>query len=245
MIRGIILIACPNGGSGIFLTPRRVLGTLMRHAQEERLRPLDEEIADTHRHVSLNIDRATAVGGTTCPIPIITFAAESDGIVGRASAYGSFRTHGVLPGSHTTVIRPRSHTDAGYLDLRNQLEAALARAAQAEKSATNHQRPTSPAPVRAQPAGTNLPRRSVERLIGRDVETAELIALLRIGQGNMVLIDGSAGAGKTTLALHVCHELLDQTPPPLDAVVWLSARTTCCTRRGRVQPRSAPPTSTT
>lgn len=236
VIKKIILISCPNGGSGIFLMPRRVLGGLMRHSQEKRLRPLDEEVADTHRHVSLNIDRATAVSASTCPIPIIAFAAERDGIVGRASAYGSFRTHGVLPGSHTTVIRPRSHADAGYQDLRNELQKALAWPAQVQRPTADRQLPAGPAPVREQPPAnrqnitTNLPRRSIERLVGRDAETAELLLLLRSREGSLVLIDGAAGTGKTTVAVHVCHELLERDSPP-DGVSTCRTGSTCCRSR--------------
>jgi len=237
IIKAIIFIACPNGGSGIFLTPRRIVGAFMCHAQERRLRPLDEEIHDTHRHVSQSIDRAIAISASTCPIPIVAFAAESDSIVGRASAYGAFLKHGVLSGSHATVIRPRQHADAGYLDLRNELIAKLVERSEADtpRHAASHgdlQLPTTPARIRPQAVATNLPRRSVARLVGRDAEVAELLGVLRGPPGKLVLIDGTAGTGKTTLALHACHEVLAD--ESVDAAVWLSARTTLLQGDGRV-----------
>lgn len=222
-IHGIVLIACPTGGSGIFLNTRRLVGVFIRHAQEQRLRPLDEEVADTHRHVSARIDGATSPSPSEYPIPIVAYAAESDRVVSRASAYGSFRRHGVLPGTHKTVIRPRSHQDPGYVDLRGQLLSLLcSRPAQAASSQTL---PASQAPIRAEQRPTNLPRRPTsEEVVGRDAETARLTALLLDPDADIVLIDGPSGAGKTTLAVSVCHQLLTDETAPVEAVFWLPVR---------------------
>lgn len=232
VIKKMVLIACPNGGSGIFLTPRRSVGWLFPHAQERRLRPLDEEIADIHRHVVSQVDKADRVSPNSCPIPLIAFAAESDGIVLRASAYGHFRSHGILPGSHKTVIRPSSPTDPGYLDLRNEILGAVRPAASARPAT-----PSSPAPLR--PASTggrtalhNLPRMTTSRLIGRDSELAYLRTFLGQRTGEILLIEGTAGAGKTTLALHISHEMLHSNQ--YDTIIWLSARTTILQTSGEV-----------
>ncbi|GAB4078647.1 AAA family ATPase [Nostocoides australiense] len=222
-IHGIVLIACPNGGSGIFLNTRRLAGLFIRHGQEQRLRPLDEEVADIHRHVSARVDGATAQTSTEYSIPIVAYAAERDGIVTRASAYGSFRRHGVLPGTHKTVIRPRSHQDPGYVDLRAHLLSLLdARTAEATSSQTL---PASQAPIRAERRTTNLPRRPAsDEVVGRETEIARLTALLLDLNTDIVLIDGPSGAGKTTLAVSVCHQLLTDESAPVDAVFWLPVR---------------------
>ncbi|TDB76178.1 hypothetical protein E1264_38910, partial [Actinomadura sp. KC216] len=133
-IKRIVMTACPNGGSGIFLLPRRVMGGFLLNVQEKRLRPLDEEVADTHRHVVKGIAEATQVTTASCPIPIVSFAAESDRIVQRASAYGSFRLHGILPGSHNNVHKPRSLDDPGYLDLSNEVLRGFANGVAASRT---------------------------------------------------------------------------------------------------------------
>ncbi|MFF3884288.1 NB-ARC domain-containing protein [Streptomyces sp. NPDC001914] len=234
-IAKIVLIACPNGGSGIFLTPRRVVGILYPHAQERRLRPLDEEIADTHRHVVQSVDKATEVTAGMCPIPITAYAAENDRIVNRASAYGSFRAHGVLPGNHATVIRPASAKDPGYLDLSEELlRGAAARAA---PIGTQHTFPSFGAPLAAEAsrtgtAASNLPRLTIDRLVGRDAESTRLLHFIRQRPGELVLVEGLAGAGKTTLTLYICHQALKLAE--YEAVVWLSACTTTLQAEGQV-----------
>jgi tetratricopeptide (TPR) repeat protein len=253
-IKRIILIACPNGGSGIFLLPRRVVGMLLPHAQERRLRPLDEEISDVHRHVVHSVVQATTNSTTTCSIPIMSFAAEDDGIVLRSSSYGSFRLHGVLPGTHATVIRPTSHDSPGYLDLRNELLKALEngdkgipshpdplRKSSLPTGQSSNAFPSSPAPIHARSttAGSssllnNLPRQTVGRLVGRDAQTAELLLNLHSNSGDITLIEGAAGTGKTTLALHACHELMRLESARFDAIIWLSARTTMLQTEGHV-----------
>ena len=145
-IRRILLIACPNAGSGAFLLPRRLVGTLWPNAQERQLRPLDEEIADVHQQVIRDIAQATETSARTCPIHIVAYAAEEDGIVLPPSAYGSFSHTGVLPGDHFTVIRPGSHDDQGYLDLRAELLRSTAVKLPANvASLANRQPPTAKA----------------------------------------------------------------------------------------------------
>jgi tetratricopeptide (TPR) repeat protein len=81
-------------------------------------------------------------------------------------------------------------------------------------------------PAAAQlPVLSNLPRRPVLPLVGRTAELDELRNLVRSTPGCSVLVDGSAGAGKTTLALQVCHELASAQPALFDSIIWLAGKT--------------------
>ncbi|MFJ8570402.1 esterase/lipase family protein [Streptomyces sp. NPDC093514] len=120
-IKGVVLFAVPNDGSGIALLMRKVWW--QRHPQERELRPLADQVKDAHRMVLDQIVNATAVGTSTCPIPFWVYGATQDNIVVRASAQGSFPRPDMLPGSHTSVIHPDSAEDPSYRALREHLRA--------------------------------------------------------------------------------------------------------------------------
>ena len=248
-IRRIILIACPNEGSAIFLLPRRVLGVFLPHVQERRLRPLNEEVSDVHRRVIHQIAEAGSLSASSCPIPIMAFAAESDGIVRRASAYGSFRRNGVLPGNHKTVIRLDSHQQPGYLDLRNDLLHGLEEIERAadtgktmtrktisidmESAVTNYTLDSIPnenRPIH------NLPQEEYSQFVGRDLETEALLRKLAPDDRTwLVMIDGIGGVGKTALAVEVARRFVQGSvtaPPPFDAIIWSSAKKDILTAEG-------------
>jgi tetratricopeptide (TPR) repeat protein len=248
-IRRIILIACPNEGSAIFLLPRRVLGAFLPNVQERRLRPLNEEVSDVHRRVVHQISEANEVSASSCPIPVMAFAAESDAIVSRVSAYGSFRRNGVLPGSHKTVIRPNSHDNQGYLDLRRDLMQALEEIEQVVEPEEIPNRNPLSIPTGA---GTNdiifvdasngrrsmhnLPQEEYSHFVGRERETQSLRRKLAPNDRTwLVIIDGIGGVGKTALAVEVARRLLQGdavASPVFDAVIWSSAKEDVLTADG-------------
>ncbi|MFV2017328.1 alpha/beta fold hydrolase [Micromonospora sp. LOL_023] len=122
-IRRIVLFACPNSGSELALLLRR--GGLWRHPQERELRPLNQAISDAHRLVVNQIIHATAVTAATCPIPIVAYAGESDGVVTPVSARSVFPEVGVLPGDHFSIIKPDSQRHRSYVALKRHLREAL------------------------------------------------------------------------------------------------------------------------
>src|ERR1035437_7532122 len=75
--------------------------------QEERLRPFDLNVADTRRSIEMQVMGARACDDRNCPIPIVSFWGETDGVVRSASAEASFEKFVVLPGDHSTVLHPK------------------------------------------------------------------------------------------------------------------------------------------
>lgn len=116
-IRRVVLLACPNNGAEILLSLRRgVLGR--RHPQERQLRPLDEEVANTHRVLMRDVINGAEVTERTCPIPFSVYAGESDNIVPAVSAQGVFPDAAALPGDHSSIARPTSRQHRTYTTLR-------------------------------------------------------------------------------------------------------------------------------
>lgn len=123
-IRRIVMFACPNSGSDVALSLRR-RAWFWRHPQEVELRPLNNMVADTHRIVVNQVIHASEVTSSTCPIPIVAYAGETDGVVTPASARGVFPEVGVLPGDHHSLVRPDSHRHPSYTALKHHLLAGL------------------------------------------------------------------------------------------------------------------------
>ncbi|MFE7077448.1 alpha/beta fold hydrolase [Streptomyces sp. NPDC057620] len=116
-IRRVVLLACPNTGSQIFLPLRRaVMGK--KHPQESELRPLNEEVTNTRRALMRHVIHATAVSQHTRPIPFSVYAGESDNIVPAAAAQDVYPDVAVLPGDHSSIARPTSLEHRTYTTLR-------------------------------------------------------------------------------------------------------------------------------
>ena len=106
-IHAIVLLACPNSGSELFLTLRRYV-FLWRHPQEQALRPLDKAIERTRSVVLQKVVYASEVTPATCPIPIYAYAGESDGRSEVSIGFGpihSYRRNGRRSLGHPT-FRP-------------------------------------------------------------------------------------------------------------------------------------------
>lgn len=69
----------------------------------------------------------------------------------------------------------------------------------------------------------NLPRRP-PRYVDRRRLQDELVERLRDRNHPIITLHGRGGIGKTSLALHVAHELSDAADPKFDYILWLSAR---------------------
>jgi len=89
-IRRVVMFACPNSGSQIFIIARR-RAMIWRHVQEQELRPINSAVTDAQQIVLSRIVHAQRVGPDECPIPIVAFAGEMDNIVTPASARGVSR----------------------------------------------------------------------------------------------------------------------------------------------------------
>ncbi|MGW4369541.1 SAVMC3_10250 family protein [Nocardia takedensis] len=124
-IRLVVMFACPNSGSEIFSALRRAARPLWFHPQERQLRPLDAAVAETHRIVVNRIIHAPSASAHEYPIPVRAYAGEEDNVVPPASARGVFPDTGVLPGDHSTIIRPDSAEHRTYRALRADIETVL------------------------------------------------------------------------------------------------------------------------
>ena len=124
-IRRIVMFACPNNGSEFMLLLRRSVMPLLRNRQERELRPLQDSVLETQRRVMNGVVHATTIGRDRCPIPIMALAGDADNIVRPMSAASVFPMSGVIPGDHSTIIRPTSYEDRSYGALVRELQLAL------------------------------------------------------------------------------------------------------------------------
>ncbi|NUS56582.1 MAG: alpha/beta fold hydrolase [Streptomycetaceae bacterium] len=144
-IRLAVLFACPNDGSQYLSTLRAATRWMLRNPQERGLQPLDERLAAMRRTVINRVVAAKEVSPTSCPIDIVAYLGETDGIVSPQSARGIFSRIGVLPGDHSTIVRPESAEDLVFVALRNHLLGDLLRR---DGDPTERDRPASgPVPV--------------------------------------------------------------------------------------------------
>ncbi|MFJ9009304.1 esterase/lipase family protein [Streptomyces canus] len=105
-IRRVVMFACPNNGSELFLLLRRSLLGVIGSTQERELRPLQASVQEAQRRVMTGIVHARHVSNDRCPIPFMSYAGESDNVVSPSSAVGVFPEAAVLPGDHFSVIKP-------------------------------------------------------------------------------------------------------------------------------------------
>jgi pimeloyl-ACP methyl ester carboxylesterase len=105
-IRRVVMFACPNNGSELFLLLRRGLMGVARNSQERELRPLQASVQETQRRVMTGIVHAQYVSRDRCPIPVVSYAGESDNVVSPSSAVSVFPESAVMPGDHFSVIKP-------------------------------------------------------------------------------------------------------------------------------------------
>ncbi|MEW2556649.1 alpha/beta fold hydrolase [Streptomyces zhihengii] len=145
-IRLVCTFACPNSGAELLHTFRRRF--VRKHPQERELRPLNALVAETHSTVINRVVHAERATASTCPIPFRVYAGESDNIVTPTSARGAFPGAGVLPGDHSTLVRPDSVTHRSYTTLRADLTFARDRAREAVRSSAPAPSSPDPEPVR-------------------------------------------------------------------------------------------------
>jgi pimeloyl-ACP methyl ester carboxylesterase len=116
-IRRVIMFACPNSGSELFLAARRRV-PFWSHPQERDLRPINESVSATQQVVINRIVHAQRTSSDQCGVPVHVYAGEEDNVVTPTSAKGVFPDTGVLPGDHFTIIKPDSIRHRAYLALK-------------------------------------------------------------------------------------------------------------------------------
>ncbi|GAA3838830.1 hypothetical protein GCM10022403_084000 [Streptomyces coacervatus] len=145
-IRGVVLFACPNGGSDFALQLRRKWWS--KNPQVRALGPLNPEVRDAQQTVLDQIVYAKQVGASSCPIPFWVFGGEEDKVVVRASAQGNFPQVFMLPGDHFSIIQARTYEHPAYVALRTHL---------LEAEQTDPDDPSAPASSPSAPAAQIAP----------------------------------------------------------------------------------------
>jgi tetratricopeptide (TPR) repeat protein/pimeloyl-ACP methyl ester carboxylesterase len=202
-IQQIILLACPNSGSDLFLALRRYAFP-WRHPQERALRPLDKALERTRSTVLEKVIHAKEVTSTTCPIIIHAYAGETDGIVKSQSALSAFTSTGMLEGDHSSILDFGAPGGLNYSVIRRHLLDFLNSESDPapqlpNMSSTTQQDGVLPRPVQ-------LPR-AVSDLRGRDDEVKQIQGILmsspQHAASRVIVITGRGGIGKTALAITV------------------------------------------
>lgn len=122
IIKMIIMFACPNSGSDLMLSARKLI-PFWRHSQEKQLRPLNRPVAEARRIVVARIVSAQEGDADSLFIPIHLYAGESDNVVNSVSAHEGFpaKNTGVIKGDHSSIIQARRVEDDSYKVLRKHI----------------------------------------------------------------------------------------------------------------------------
>lgn len=210
-IKSIVMFSCPNSGSAFFLSLRRIL-FMGRHSQEKQLRPLDRGVIEAQRTVLRSVVHARQAKQTSYRIPIIACGAASDNIVPDYVATSVFPDKQVVPGDHSSVIRPKDHDSPSYTIVRNVLLAPSSQAdtitlgdppgESAEAAPVPELSPVQdPNRQNSVSAPTHL---RPPRVRGRDTL---IHSLSEFGSTRIHVLAGLQGVGKTCVALELARRL--------------------------------------
>ncbi len=119
-IRGVVQFGTPNLGSDYYLVPRRA-AFFWRNPQERGLRPLDEDVTEAAKTV---LERLARPGGGV-HIPVLAVGGASDPVVSSASAGGYWTEMGMVPGSHSTMLRPEEGLEDAFQILKVRILSLL------------------------------------------------------------------------------------------------------------------------
>ncbi|MFD4370238.1 alpha/beta fold hydrolase [Streptomyces sp. NPDC058486] len=112
-IKHFTMFACPNTGSGFFLTVRKYL-PLWRNPQERQLRPFDRAVTEAQRTVLSSVVHARGYSDQECPIPVRAYGGTADEVVPPVVARGVFPKGGVVTADHFSIVQPADRKAAAY-----------------------------------------------------------------------------------------------------------------------------------
>lgn len=170
-IKHFTMFACPNTGSGFFLTVRKYL-PLWRNPQERQLRPFDRAVTEAQRTVLSSVVHARAHSDQECPIPVLAYGGTADDVVPPVVARGVFPKGGVVTADHFSIVQPADRDAAAYQAVRRALlkVAEEARREQEEQDAAGRGQAGAAAPGTA-PRPTGEPGRTPAPGAGEAPET--------------------------------------------------------------------------
>ncbi|MFD3813236.1 alpha/beta fold hydrolase [Rhodococcus sp. NPDC058639] len=121
-VKMVVMFSCPNSGSDILLSIRRMF-IIWSHAQEKELRPINELVTKSRRTILWKIIRAKPNDPKACHIPIFLYAGDTDNVVTSVSAFDVFPLENtrVIEGDHSSIIQPTNESDESYKNLRKRI----------------------------------------------------------------------------------------------------------------------------
>ncbi|MFF8381859.1 alpha/beta fold hydrolase [Streptomyces sp. NPDC015661] len=144
-IKHFTMFACPNTGSGFFLTVRKAL-PLWRNPQERQLRPFDRAVTEAQRTVLSSVVHAREYSDQECPIPVLAYGGTADDVVPPIVARGVFPRGGVVTADHFSIVQPADRKASAYQAVQRALlkVAQEAREERAREARAAQQRPRDP-----------------------------------------------------------------------------------------------------
>ncbi|MFF4370232.1 alpha/beta fold hydrolase [Streptomyces sp. NPDC001594] len=232
-IRHFTMFACPNTGSGFFLTVRKWLKVLWHNPQEQQLRPFDRAVTEAQRTVLSAVVHARAYSDQECPIPVRAYGGSADDVVPPVVARGVFPKGGVVTADHFSIVQPADRTCASYMAVRGALlEAAREDAAGSapepevltpRSPGDTDGRPVLPAPAAGEPDLAPFPPPPYPQREDGQVKGEERLALVahllsEQARRQVHVLTGLGGSGKSRLAL----EAADRAQRDGRRVWWVS-----------------------
>jgi pimeloyl-ACP methyl ester carboxylesterase len=119
-IRHVVMIACPNSGSELFLAYRKA-AKFWRHPQEEQLRPFNTRVREARTVVINRAINAHQESSSEHRMNVTVYAGMEDNIVPPDSALDVFPETETIAGDHFGVIKPSSQDHPTYQTLKNDI----------------------------------------------------------------------------------------------------------------------------
>ncbi|MGW4276480.1 alpha/beta fold hydrolase [Streptomyces seoulensis] len=265
-IKHFTMFACPNTGSGFFLTVRKAL-KLWNNPQEQQLRPFDRAVTEAQRTVLSAVVHAHGHSDKECPIPVRAYGGSTDDVVPPVVARGVFPKGGVVTADHFSIIRPEDRTAGAYRAVRAALLEAAREAPAPGRAAPPPTAPRPPAADRADDTAAGAPADPLAaagppppppaaddpdlapfppppygqldegRLKGEDRRRLVAHLLSEPARGQVHVVAGLGGSGKSRIAL----EVADRAQRAGRRVWWVSAPELSLRMRTIARDLGAPP----
>ncbi|MCX5376673.1 alpha/beta fold hydrolase [Streptomyces sp. NBC_00091] len=230
-IRHFTMFACPNTGSGFFLTVRKAL-KLWSNPQEQQLRPFDRAVTEAQRTVLSAVVHGRTYSDQECPIPVRAYGGSADDIVPPVVARGVFPKGGVVTADHFSIVQPADRTAVSYMAVRGALLEAAQRTTTLPENVTPLAsrspaeaagRPSLPPPAAGEPDLAPFPPPPYGQLEEGQLKGQErhsMVASLLAGEARQKVhvLAGLGGSGKSRLAL----EAADRAQRAGRRVWWVS-----------------------
>ncbi|MEU4210808.1 alpha/beta fold hydrolase [Streptomyces sp. NPDC026206] len=201
-IRHLTMFACPNTGSGFFLTVRKAM-KLWRHPQEEQLRPFDRSVTEAQRTVLASVVHARHPSDQECPIPVEAYGGTADNVVPPVIARGVFPVGGAIQADHFSIVQPADRSAGSYIVIREALRSVI--------RPRPEPGPAPAAPTLRQRGGHTVSPPLVRlegQLKGQEQQSLVASVISSAWPQKVHILAGLGGTGKSRLALEIADRAL-------------------------------------